>query len=87
MVSIKKSIKKIIQNHLKSQSSIKNDPLIQLNSTMYIVEHILNKQLDEMKGIKHIETLKVTFKKTIVSNNESKTTLKTAYFNSKAKIK
>ena len=52
---------------------------------MYIVEHILNKQLDEMKGIKHIETLKVTFKKTIVSNNESKTTLKTAYFNSKAK--
>ena len=87
MVSIKKSIKKMIQNHLKSQSSIKNDQLIQLNSTMYIVEHILNKQLDEMKGIKHIETLKVTFKKTIVSNNESKTTLKTAYFNSKAKIK
>ena len=38
-----------------------------------------------MKGIKHIETLKVTFKKTIVSNNESKTTSKTAYFNSKAK--
>ena len=32
-----------------------------------------------------IETLKVTFKKTIVSNNESKTTLKTTYFNSKAK--
>ena len=32
-----------------------------------------------------IETLKVTFKKTIVSNNESKTTLKTTYYNSKAK--
>ena len=52
---------------------------------MYIVEHMLNKQLDEMKGIKHIETLKVTFKKTIVNDNETKITLKTAHFNSKAK--
>ena len=79
--------RKALKNYTKSfEIAIinKNDPLIQLNSTMYIVEHILNKQLDEMKGIKHIETLKVTFKKTIVSNNESKTTLKTAYFKSKA---
>ena len=84
MVSIMKSVK----NYTKSFKIAiigKSDPFTQLNSTMYIVEHILNKQLDEMKGIKHIETLKVTFKKTIVSNNESKTTLKTAYFNSKAK--
>ena len=52
---------------------------------MHIVKHILNKQLDEMNGIKYIETLKVTFKKIIISDNESKTTYKTGYFNSKAK--
>ena len=38
-----------------------------------------------MKGIKYIETLKVTFRKTVV-DNKSRTILKTAYFNSKAKI-
>ena len=80
MVSITKSVKKL-------HNINKNYPLIQLNSTMYIVEHNLNKQLDAIKGIKHIETLKVTFNKTIFSNNESKTTLKTAYFNSNAKTK
>ena len=40
-----------------------------------------------MKGIKHIETLKLTFKKTTVDadKNEPKMIFKTAYFNSKAK--
>ena len=40
-----------------------------------------------MKGIKHIETLKLTFKKTTVDadKNEPKMILKTAYFSSKAK--
>ena len=40
-----------------------------------------------MKGIKHIETSKLTFKKTTVDadKNEPKMIFKTAYFNSKAK--
>ena len=40
-----------------------------------------------MKGIKYIETLKLTFKKTTVDadKNEPKMTFKTAYLNSKAK--
>ena len=39
-----------------------------------------------MKGIKHIQTLKLTFKKTTVNadKNESKIIFKTAYLNSKA---
>ena len=41
-----------------------------------------------MKGIKYIETLNLTFKKTTVDadKNESKMIFKTAYFNSKAKM-
>ena len=40
-----------------------------------------------MKRIKHIKTLKLTFKKTTVNadKNEPKIIFKTAYFNSKAK--
>ena len=40
-----------------------------------------------MKGIKHIETLKLIFKKTTIDarKNEPKMIFKTAYFNSKAK--
>ena len=40
-----------------------------------------------MKGIKHTETLKLTFKETTVDadKNEPITIFKTAYFNSKAK--
>ena len=40
-----------------------------------------------MKGIKHFETLKLTFKKTTVDadKNEPKMIFKSAYFNSKAK--
>ena len=41
-----------------------------------------------MKGIKHIETLKLTFKKTTIDadKNEPRMIIKTAYFNSKAII-
>ena len=41
-----------------------------------------------MKEIKHIETLKLAFKKTTVNadKNETKMTFKIAYFNSKAKL-
>ena len=40
-----------------------------------------------MKGIKHIETLKLTFKKTTVDagKNERNMIVKTAHFNTKAK--
>ena len=55
---------------------------MQLNSTIDGVASLLKKQLNEMKGIKYIETLKLTFKKTTVHTDM---VFKTAYFNSKAK--
>ena len=65
----------------------KNEPIIQLNSTIYGVAPLLKGQLNEMKGIKYIGSLKLTFKKTTVDANKKDTitTFKTAYFNSKAK--
>ena len=61
---------------------------MQFNSTIDSVVSLLKKQLNEMKGIKHIETLELTFKKTTVDadKNEIKLIFKTAHFNSKAKI-
>ena len=61
----------------------KNDPLIQLNSTIDSVASLLNKQLNEMKGIKDIETLKLTIKETTIDadKNEPKMIFKTAHFN------
>ena len=44
----------------------KNEPIIQLNSTIDSVTSLLKKRLNEMKGIKYIETLKLKFKKTTV---------------------
>ena len=60
----------------------KNGPLIHLNSTIDSVASLLKKQLNEMKRIKHFETLRLTFKKTTVDadKNEPKT-----IFKSKAK--
>ena len=54
--------------------SLKNEPKIQLNSTIDSVSSLLKKQLNKMKGIKHIETLELTFRKTTVDSdkNESK---------------
>ena len=84
------SFKKISKNYAKSfgiKIVNENEPIIQLNSTIDSVASLLKEQFNEMKGIKHIETLKLTFKKTIVDadKNESKMIFKTAYFNSKAK--
>ena len=64
-----------------------NKPIKQLNSTIDSVVFLLKEQLNEMKGIKYIETLKLTFRKTTVDadRNASKMIFKTAYFNSKAK--
>ena len=72
---------------MESKIINKNEPLIQLNRTIDSVASLLKKQINEMKGIRHIETLKLTFKKTTVDadKNEPKMIFKTAYFNSKAK--
>ena len=63
--------------------SIKNDedPFIQMNNTRLAIEKVINSQLNEMKGLKYVETLKVTFEKLIADE----TVYKTAYFNSSAK--
>ena len=62
---------------------IKNyeDPFIQMNNTRLAIEKVINSQLNEMKGLKYVETLKVTFEKLIADE----TVYKTAYFNSSAK--
>ena len=80
------SLRKALKNYTKSfgiKITDKNYPLIQPNSTIDSVASLLKKQLNEMKGIKHIETLKLTFKKTTIDadKNEPKMIFKTAYFN------
>ena len=57
---------------------------MQLNSTIDSVASLLKKQLNEMKRIKYIETLKLTFKKTKVDadKDEPKIIFKIACFNS-----
>ena len=60
-------LRKSLKNYTKSfgiKIINKNEPLIQLNNTIDSVASLLKKQLNEMKGIKHIETLKLTSKKT-----------------------
>ena len=60
---------------------IKNykDPLIQLQDTRKAIKHHIVSMLTSMKGLKFVETLKVTFKKM----TKDGTLDKTAYFNSK----
>ena len=57
---------------------------MQPNSTIDSVASLFKKRINEMKGIKHIEILKLTFMKTTVDadKNEPKIIFKTAYFNS-----
>ena len=57
----------------------KKDPLIQLNNTNKWIETYLKNILNEMKGIKLVETLKITLKKT----NGQDTLYKTTHKNSK----
>ena len=54
------------------------DPLNQIQNTRSAVKHQINTLLNEMKGLKFVETLKITFRK--VSGDE--TIEKNAYFNS-----
>ena len=56
------------------------DPLIQLQNTRKAIKHHIISTLKSKRGLKLIETLKVTFKKSV--NDEI--VYKTAYFNSKA---
>ena len=60
---------------------IKNDkdPLLQLQNTRLAIEHYITKILTSMKGLKFVETLKVTFKKLEKDKIEDKT----SYFFSK----
>ena len=56
------------------------DALIQLQNTRMAVKKHIEKFLKEMKGLKFIETLDITFEKQ--AGNEK--IIKSAYFNSKA---
>ena len=70
-----------LKGYTKSfEIGIKNneDPLAQLQNTRKAVEYHIVSMLKSMKGLKFVETIKVTFKK--ISNDG--TLEKTAYFNS-----
>ena len=72
-----------LKGYTKSyEISIKNnkDPLVQMQNTRKAIEIAINSQLNEIKGLKYVETLKVTFK--IPSGDEI--VYKSAYFNSSA---
>ena len=77
-----KQVDKALKGYTKSyEIGINNNknPLEQLQNTRSAIKHHINTLLDEMKGLKFVEALKVTFRK--VSNDEI--IYKTAYFNSK----
>ena len=76
--------KKAMEGYTKSfDVNIKNekDPLKQLENTRKAIENKLKKLLIEENGFKFDETLKVTFE---TETNKEGTTIKTAYFKSKA---
>ena len=91
MIKVMVSLKKNSKNFTKSfriKIITESEPIMQFNSTIDSVASILKEQLNEMKGINHIETLKLTFKKTTfdADKNEPKIMIfKTADFSSKAK--
>ena len=57
----------------------RQDPLIQLHNTRSVIKNNLSKVLNEMKGLKFNETLKITFEK----QNGDKLIENEAYFNAK----
>ena len=80
-----KEVAKALKGYTKSlEIDIKNnkDPLEQLQNTRKAIENHITSLIGLMKSLKFVETLKVTFKKTV----NDKTVDKTAYFNSKPKI-
>ena len=75
-------VAKALKGYTKSfEIGIKNnkDPLAQLQNTRKATEYHIVKILTSMKGLKFVETLRVTFKKLVKDEIE----YKTAYFNSK----
>ena len=75
-------VDKALKSYTKSyEISIKNDkhPLAQLQNTRKAIEYHIIKILTSMKGLKFVETLRVTFKKLA----KDEIVYKTAYFNSK----
>ncbi|KAL9959301.1 hypothetical protein ACROYT_G032614 [Oculina patagonica] len=76
-------VAKAMKGYTKSfEIGIKNnkDPLLQLQNTRKAIEYHIIKTLVSMKGIKFVETLKITFSKM----SGDAVIYKTAYFNSKA---
>ena len=75
-------VDKALKGYTKSyEIGIKNDkdPLVQLQNTRLAIENHIIKILTSMKGLKFVETLRVTFKKLA----KDEIVYKTAYFNSK----
>ena len=75
-------VDKALKGYTKSfEIGIKNDkdPLIQLQNTRLAIEYHIIKILTSMKGLKFVETLRVTLKK----SSKDEIVYKTAYFNSK----
>ena len=75
-------VARALKGYTKSfEIDIKNnkDPLAQLQNTRKATEYHIVKILTSMKGLKFVETLRVTFKKLVKDEIE----YKTAYFNSK----
>ena len=82
--TIIKQTDKALKGFVKSyEINIRNnrDPLFQMQNTRKGAERQITTLLNEMKGLKYVETLKVTFEK----NAGGKMVEKTAYFNSAAK--
>ena len=79
---IQQTVTALTGHTVSYQIEIKNnkDPSIQLHDTRLAIKTKLNSQLDEMKGLKYVETLKVTFEK----QTGTSTISKQAYFNSTA---
>ena len=76
---------KALKGYTKSyEINIKNnkDPLVQLQTTKITVAYHIMNILKSMKGLKVVETLKVTFKKDV----GGEIVYKSAYFNTPAKI-
>ena len=81
--TIIKQTDKALKGFTKSfEIDIKNneDPLKQMQNTRKAIEHRVMTLLNEMKGLKYVETLKVTFEKILADV----TVEKSAYFNSKS---
>ena len=73
--------RKSLKNYRKSfgiEIINRNEPIIQFNRTIDSVAFLFKKQLNEIKGIKYIKTLKLTFNKTTIDadKNEPKMVFK-----------